>query len=299
MKPKVIARHLVAEVAPGTRIYDYARGLFIQLPTRASLKKALSKGRLILNATTAKSATHVNQGDLIELLEGTEKITPYHLDLPIIYQDQSLAVIHKPAGIPVSGNQFRCIQNALPHVLAKSAFPDALRMPRPVHRLDAATQGLLLVGRSASALVELSQQFEQGQIKKLYAAIINGKMEGEQVIDKPLDGKVAITGYKTIQVVPSLRNGHLSLLELSPQTGRTHQLRKHLSGIGHPIVGDKRYGIAGSVMLHKGLFLAAVGLSFLHPETGAQMSFNIPIPPKFGKLMERETRRWKAYQNNS
>ncbi len=119
-------------------------------------------------------------------------------------------------------------------------------------------------------------------------------MQGE--IDFQVENKEAFTSYNISQSVPSLRNTHLSLLNLNPKTGRTHQIRKHLSGIGHPIFGDKLYGTEGEIYKGKGLFLAAVKVEFRHPITGEKMNISIDTPHKFTSLLVREERRFREYQ---
>ena len=114
---------------------------------------------------------------------------PYELNLEIIFEDESLAIINKPAGISVSGNKYRTIQNALLANLRTSSEPDSLKWPRPVHRLDYATSGLLIIAKTSSALVSLGKQFEERRIKKSYKAIVIGKVNNEGVIAEKINDK--------------------------------------------------------------------------------------------------------------
>jgi len=116
-------------------------------------------------------------------------------------------------------------------------------------------------------------------------------------LEKPIDGKDAITYFEKIKVVPSLKNKWLSLIDLFPQTGRTHQLRIHLSSLGFPILGDALYGKEGMILKHKGLFLCAVELIFSHPKTNEKMKVEINVPQKYETLLRREERRWQKYQS--
>ncbi len=295
-KARIIQRHEVPALDRAVRISDYAIGLFIELPSRASLKKAFKKGRILLNDQQAHSGDWLKQGDIIALMEAASIPRPYRMILDLVHLDNHLAIIHKPAGIIVSGNQFRSIQNVLPYNLSSSPEPDALQIPRPLHRLDAPTQGLLMVARTARAQMEFSRQFEEGEIKKTYEAIIVGEPPRQTQINSPIDGKPAITDMESLSSTASLRSGHLTHLKLFPQTGRTHQLRKHLASIGKPIAGDKLYGTDGEVLLHKGLFLAATALDFFHPFEEKRLKIELPTPTKFYSYLDREQRRWLKFK---
>ncbi|MEM9991827.1 MAG: RluA family pseudouridine synthase, partial [Bacteroidota bacterium] len=221
---------------------------------------------------------------------------PYRLSLEVVYEDDWIAVVNKPSGLVVSGNQFRTLENALLHNLLSSKQPDALRAFRTAHRLDAPTSGLVLIAKTASVRVELGKLFEERRIHKRYQAIVIGKTAAVGDITSPIEQKEAYSKYECVKCVPSLRNQYLSLLNLYPTTGRTHQLRIHLASIGHPIMGDKQYGKAGEIMKHKGLFLAAVALEFQHPITTEHLQITIDMPHKFKSLLTREERRWHNWQ---
>lgn len=292
----VIASHIVPEEHEEIRIYDYAQQIFPTIPSRKAVKKAISRGEITVNGEKTTTGWWIKSGQKIEWLEST--VNPpkaYQLELEVVYEDEYLAIIHKPAGITVSGNQYRTIQNALIDNLKTSNEEDALRWPKPVHRLDYATSGLLIIAKTGKALVKLGQQFQNKEIQKTYAAIVIGKIQENGTINEAIEGLPSSTKYSLKLVVPSLRSEHLSLLELYPKTGRTHQLRIHLSQLGFPILGDKIYGNEGAIFKGKGLFLAAIGLAFHHPITEVPLSINIPIPEKFEALLEREERRWNKY----
>ncbi|MBN1532050.1 MAG: RluA family pseudouridine synthase [Spirochaetes bacterium] len=213
----------------------------------------------------------------------------------MVYEDEYLAVIVKPAGIVVSGNRFRTVENALQGNLNQTGADDGLKRPKPVHRLDSMTRGLLIVSKTAHAHVDIGRQFQAGLVQKVYTAVVKGTPPRNGSISEMIENRTAETRYSLIQSVPSLKNGTVSLINLYPETGRTHQLRIHLAGIGHPIIGDVCYGEKGDVLLHKGLFLAAVGLAFGHPESGERLEFRIDAPCKFRSFLERERRRWERY----
>mgnify|MGYP006103514885 CR=1 FL=1 len=292
----VLKTHIVPEDVEEIRLYDYVQQVFTTIPSRKGVKKAIAREEILVDGKKTSTGHWVKAGQQIELLESSANPPKeYHLKLDIVFEDEFMAVINKPAGIPVSGNQFRTIQNAIIGNVSLSKEEDALRWPKPVHRLDGPTSGLLIIAKTAKALVKLGQQFEQKTIHKKYAAIVMGKPPESGSIASDVEGLSSLSEYKTIKTIESLRSGHLSLLELSPKTGRTHQLRIHLSSIGLPILGDKIYGDEGNVLEGKGLFLSALELNLNHPITNEGLSIKIDIPHKFNSLLEREVKMWKKY----
>ena len=291
-----IASHRVLHVNESIRLSDYCLPIFEKyIPSRKGIKKAFKNKIIYVDGKVGCSGDWVEKGQLIELKElDMPPPKPYSLDFDIIYEDDHFAVINKPAGISVSGNQFNTIQNAIVDKIKPSKEHDALKWARPVHRLDNPTSGLLLIAKTASSIINLSEQFEKREIKKEYTAIIHGNPPNEGKIMFPIGQKEAISVFKKLQAVPSLEFEYLTLISLSPQTGRTHQLRIHCAKEEFPIVGDKLY-IKGKTIFHKGLFLAATSLDLKHPNSGETMQFNISPPSKFESLLKREERRWSKY----
>ena len=278
------------------RIFDYVcvylSGVF---PSKNGVKKAFKDELILLNGKIALSGEWLAEGDKVEVKAqdlGAFKIFP--LKLEVLFEDAFMAVINKPAGFPVSGNYYKTIQNALPYNLSVSKEEDALMLPRPVHRLDKLTSGLLLVAKTRSAQINLGQQFENQQISKTYVALVKGKLEGEGVLDSSIDQQKAKTFYKSVRVEQSLSYADVSMVELQPKTGRTHQLRIHMAEIGHPIVGDTIYD-SERVLKGKGLFLIAFKVSFFHPITRLNETFEISLPSKFDAFLKREKRRWNKF----
>lgn len=292
----LLQTHTVPLGVEEIRLYEYIADVFQDIPSKSAVKKHIKKGRILLDGKQTKTGTWVKPGQKIEWMDLEEKLPkPYHLNFDIVYQDEHLAVVNKPGGIPVSGNQFMTMQNALVDKLSTSTESDALKYAKPVHRLDAATCGLLLVAKTAKTLMLLGKMLESKIIDKKYCAVVKGEVPDEGEINSPIDGKRSETEYKNVFTVPSLRNGALSLVDLYPKTGRTHQLRIHMSEMGHPIMGDVLYDREEEVFKGKGLFLCAKGLRFNHPITDEELTIQIEEPTKFETLMRREEERYYKF----
>ncbi len=296
---KTIFQHIVTEEITGTvRASDYLSEHIPYFETKSAVKKAIKKKRFLINGKICNTGTLIKKGQTIELLEEKIQIKKiFKLSTEIIFEDDFIALIRKPAGISVSGNYFKTIQNALPYNLKKSSQKDALQIPLPVHRLDNPTSGLLLIAKTQKVRINLGKQFEEKKIRKKYNAVVIGKPPKSGIIDFSLEGKNALTRYETLKTEKSLRNGHLSLLNLYPETGRTHQLRIHCEKAGFPILGDKLYNGNLPVFIGKGLFLSASEISFTHPFTNDLLTLKIPYPPKFDKIIEREKQRYLKHYN--
>lgn len=270
------------------RLADYLRNKNSSYPTKSALKKALSKGLIKVNHLQANTATLISGGETITIKKEVNKPLGRELVFPleVVYEDDYLAIINKPAGILVSGNSFKTITNALVQNLNLSSQNDSTK-PQPVHRLDYPTTGLLLAGKTGSSITELNKLFENKQIHKQYLAITIGEMPQQKgVIINEVDDKPAESHYKVLQTVASKRFDFLNLLELSPKTGRRHQLRKHLATIGNPILGDKEYGKEGLILNGKGLYLHAFSLDFTHPFTEEKLQIKSNVPSRFSKIID-------------
>ncbi len=235
----------------------------------------------------ATSATYITGGETIILSITNDDYNQkkFTLNLKVLYEDDYLAVIEKPAGLLVSGNTFKTVTNALIRNLKKSNCTDATKA-QPVHRLDFETTGALLIGKTSSSIRNLNKLFEYKTVKKTYHAITIGKMTNEGSISIAINDKPSISNYKLIDSVSSQRFGILNLLQLEPQTGRHHQLRKHLSHIGHPILGDKAYGEEPLILNGKGLYLHASRLEFIHPFTHKKLCIKSELPKRFKKIFK-------------
>jgi RluA family pseudouridine synthase len=297
MRNQIIDTIEVKKVEPSVRLSDFMVDKSVHLPSRKSIKKALKKGLVLKNGEVAFSGDYVLENDLIEIIKEdlpVKKVFP--LEIEVVFEDEYMAVVNKPAGYPVSGNYFKTIENALPHNLKPSSEKDALEYSRCIHRLDNPTSGLLIVAKTKGARVFLGQELEKGTIEKSYLCITQGQMASAGLLQIPIDGKNAITRFKVLSSVPSLRSGQLNLVTCKIETGRTHQIRKHFSYIGHPILGDKEYGVEGNVLLGKGMFLCAYQLSFTHPISKQQRIIELNPPNKFLAQLQREKDRFGKFR---
>ncbi len=270
--------------------------IFKDLASKAKAKKAISAGELLVNGEAVNFDKRVFPGDEITFNgyqpKGRVTMKVFPLDLEVLYDDAHIAAVHKPGGIPVNGNQFKTLENALPHNLRVSKESDALKFPMPLHRLDAPTTGIVLIAKTNRAQVKMGQLFESKGIDKRYKAIVIGELPQEKgEVNEPIDRKPSKSKYEVVSKGASHKYGKLTLVDLYPVTGRTHQLRIHMEFLGCPIVGDKQYAGGQEVLNGKGLMLCSDRVSFVHPISNKPMVIETQIPNKFKKYMEREASR--------
>lgn len=264
---------------------EYAIGIFNTIPTKTSLRKAIDKKLIMVNGKPGTTLTYITGGEEITYSPPPETTAKKQLLLPleVLFEDEYIAVVHKPPGILVNGNTFETVDNALPQNLTKSTLPDAVR-PRPVHRLDYGTSGLLLIGKTSQSIISLSKMLEHKEITKSYYAITVGPMKDRGTINEDVDDRSAISHFRVEKSVFSTRFECLNLVRLYLETGRRHQLRKHLASIGNPILGDQEYGIIDKILIGKGIYLHAYSLSFVHPFTNEAIHIEKSLPKKFLKI---------------
>ena len=271
-------------------IMEYCARSFPILGSKTAVKKAILKEQVLLNDKLATINDFVRNGDLIQLLK--QEVKPvtkskFDMDMPVVYEDDYLIIVDKPGGIAVNGNRNKTVENALIALAQKTTQKDALPMPTAVHRLDVPTKGLVMFAKTKTALIRLNKAFQNGEVSKVYYAIVHGKTPAKGLINTPIDDKPSETEFELIKTAKGRGRGaeELSLVKLMPITGRTHQLRIHLQRIGHLVLGDKQYAGRQRTLLKKGLFLCACELHFLHPITKAPMKIQIPIPKRFKRLV--------------
>ena len=281
---------------------------------RSQIKNAIEEGDVTVNGKEPKASQHLKAGDIVELhLEPAVDAVAVPQDIPldIVYEDASVIVINKPAGMvvhPAPGNPDNTLVNALLfHCHDLSGIGGVLR-PGIVHRLDKETSGLIVAAKSDEAHRKLSAQFEKHDVHKKYIALVWGDVRGQSgeivlpVGRHPVDrkkmstksrhGKDALTLWKVRE-----RYATATLLDIEIKTGRTHQIRVHLTERGYPVVGDAVYGNASRLQTIKDAALKAriksIGrqvlhaaqLSFIHPQSNERMVFTAPLPPDLENLL--------------
>ena len=279
---QLLETHIAEEQKKPIRFQEYGVGIFKTITTKSGIKKGIKKKIIFIDGALATTSKYIFGGEKIELfnVDNQAGIKELKLNLKILFEDDYLAIIFKPVGILVSGNKLVTIANGLTHNLKKSKQPDAVK-PQPIHRLDYPTSGVLLIGKTSSAIRNLSQLFEKKEIQKTYIAISVGRMEKTGEIKDLIDEKEAFTAFKVLRTVTSERFEFLNLVKLKPTTGRKHQLRRHLYSIGNPILGDKEYFLDHKILNGKGLYLHASSLEFIHPFTQEKLLVTEELPKKF------------------
>ena len=263
------------------------------LGSRSAARKAIADGRLKMNGAKVYPSDTIKNGDLIVLTgTGISKAKKFDFEITEVFEDEHLIIVNKPAGIAVNGDRIKTVENALAGSIKVSRQSDALPRPVAVHRLDVPTKGLVMLAKTKSALIALSNAFETNQIEKEYFAVVHGKPQKQGVITKPIEGKKSESRFQLERIVPSRNFENLSAVKLKPITGRTHQLRIHMASIGHLIVGDRLYAKGTNTILGKGLFLCAIKITFNHPVTEKRTVLSIKPPSKFIRLLDRQQERF-------
>ena len=290
--------------------------------SRTRIKNLILKGKLKLNGKVINSPSHkVLKGDKINLKIPEPKkasLKPFDFKLNIVYEDDDLLVINKPAGIimhPGAGNYDNTIVNALMHYCGEnlSNIGDELR-PGIVHRIDKDTSGLIVVAKNNETHENLSRQFNKHTINRIYQLMIWGKLRPQsgkietlitrsssnrQLMEVGITkGKKAITNYKTLEIFENNKTPTLSLVECKLETGRTHQIRVHMSYKGNNILGDNKYKKKFKklknidINLEKSLyklnrqFLHAKTLGFTHPKSGKELEFSSILPQDLENILK-------------
>jgi len=260
--------------------------------SRTHARRLIEDGDITVNDLTAKPGQKLAAGDIVRVNvppPPPSHLVPEDIPLSILYEDDDVMVIDKPAGLtvhPAPAHPGHTLMNAIiSHVPGLAGEEGTLR-PGIVHRLDKDTSGLILAAKNRQAQAELMAQFQKREVKKVYLALVRGRLSPEQgVIEAALGrdlhnrkkmavvsrGRSAATEYRVVEYL-----GGYTLLEVMPKTGRTHQIRVHLAAIGFPVVGDATYG-AGSPYL-KRQFLHASRLGFRLPSSGEFVEFTAELP---------------------
>ena len=269
---------------------------------RAEVQRAIAQGRILVEGTARPKSFRLSGGERVEaLLGGPGDLLPEPGPLTIRFEDDHLLVISKPAGMVTQPTASRRTGTLVNRLLALSVPLSRLGgedRPGIVHRLDAGTSGLMLVAKDDEAHRALSAMFRAHTVERGYLALVRGKVEHDRLlIDAPLERHRArirvgaVTGKEaTTEIEVRERFDHATLLEARPRTGRTHQVRVHLSAIGHPILGDRAYGGGGDQAARLGLtrpFLHSWRVAFWHPGTGARIQLEEPLTSELREVLAR------------
>jgi 23S rRNA pseudouridine1911/1915/1917 synthase len=299
--------------------------------TRSRLQAAADEGKILVNKLPVKSSYKVKPGDEISIVMDYPrrelKIIPENIPLNIVYEDDSVIVLNKPAGLvvhPGHGNYSGTLVNALAyHFKELPLFNSDDPRPGLIHRIDKNTSGLLVVAKTTEAKVSLSLQFFEKTTKRRYVALVWGDLQNNEgtitgnigrslknrqvftVFPEGEHGKPAVTHYKVIE-----RLGYVNLVECRLETGRTHQIRVHMKHIGHPLFNDDNYGgdqiLRGTTFTKYRQFVAncfemiprqalhAQMLGFVHPVTGEEMIFESELPDDLANVIVK----WRNYLSN-
>jgi len=285
--------------------------------SRNSLQKMIVEGDILVNGQIVPRHYKVKEKDVVTINLPPVKphrAFPEKIPLDIIYEDESVIVLNKPAGMvahPACGNYSGTLVNALLYhfpSLASGEFPDINRVGL-VHRLDKDTSGVMVVAKNSTSLSHLAKQFEDKKVEKVYVALVFGRITNpEGSIEAPVGRKItdrrkmAVTSIRSRQAITRFRVreilGDFTLLDVSPKTGRTHQIRVHLAHIGHPVVGDVEYGRpAPKNWAVSRQLLHAYKLGFVHPAKKEWVEFTAPLPQELKKAIANLRKDMKIRQN--
>lgn len=294
---------IIQVIEPAVRLDRYLAGEYPEL-SRSRLQKFIAQGYILVNGCGPKVSQRLNAGDEIRVsLPPPEPIFPIPEAIPlkIVYENDDVIVVDKPAGLavhPAPGHASHTLVNALlAHSTALRSFGDTAR-PGIVHRLDKDTSGLMVVAKNISAQQYLINQFKAHLVSKVYLVLVKGRLTPMQgIIEAPVGretsnrkrmavvagGKEGRTRYRVKEYI-----GDYTLLEVQTETGRTHQIRVHLSAIGYPVVGDKVYGVKSAYLKRQFVHARHLGL---HLPSGEYLEFVSDLPSDLKLALELMRRR--------
>lgn len=273
--------------------------------SRSFVKKLMESGNVLANGRAVKPSQEVAAGDEFTVILPDVKeysVRAENIPIDIIYEDCDLAVVNKPQGMTVhmgNGNTDGTLVNALLYRLDSLSGINGVMRPGIVHRIDKDTSGLLVVAKNDAAHKSLSEQIAAKTCRRTYLALLEGKLPDDcgtvttyigrsprdrlkMAVVPPDKGKIAVTEYKVEK-----RYENYTLCRFDLKTGRTHQIRVHAKHLGHPIVGDTVYGIKKQKFRLRGQLLHAFRLTFVHPSTGKEMTFEAPLPDYFTDVLNK------------
>jgi 23S rRNA pseudouridine1911/1915/1917 synthase len=321
VRVNIFPKHFVAKVEDAGKRLDQFLASQIAETSRARVRQLIDERKALVNDEAAKPSLRLRGGERITILQDVKspplRAMAEEIPLDIVYEDDDLAVVNKAAGMMVhagagatEGERNRgTLVNALLHRFGQLSGVGGELRPGIVHRLDKATSGLIVVAKNDEAHRKLATQFARREVKKTYIALVHGWMKQDRgtirssisrdqvrrtrMTTKGSGGREAITHY-TVQKRIDSKYGKFTLLEVRIDTGRTHQIRVHLSSLRHPIVGDTLYGAPRemSAKNEAGIslprnFLHAAALQLQHPRSSVSLSFTRPLPEELQDFLKR------------
>ena len=273
--------------------------------TRSYLQKLIKEGQVLVNGKTVKSGYQLSKSDEVSVTIPEPKeldVEPQKIDLDIVYEDEDVILINKPKGMvvhPAPGHTTDTLVNGLLyHCKDNLSGINGVARPGIVHRIDRDTTGILIVCKNDMSHNSIAAQLKEHSINRRYRALVHGNLKedtgtvegpiGRHPVDRKKmainerNGKPAVTHYTVLE-----RFGNYTLIECKLETGRTHQIRVHMTSIGHPLVGDEVYGPAKCPFKLQGQCLHAMVLGFVHPRTGEYMEFSADLPEYFKDLLKK------------
>jgi 23S rRNA pseudouridine1911/1915/1917 synthase len=278
--------------------------------SRSQLQKLIADGHVTVAGRSARANLQLKSGDLVrvELPEAAPaSVAGEELPLEILFQDDDLAVVNKPAGMvvhPAAGHSSGTLVNALLHHLTGLSGIGGETRPGIVHRLDRGTSGVMVIAKNDQAHQELSRQFHDREVEKEYIALVWGVVQAGRRIDaaigrdpddrQKMSARAKHARSAVTRITRAMHLPGLTLCQVAIHTGRTHQIRVHLSAIGHPVVGDSVYGgvhrrVPGDIRAVQRLerpFLHAARLAFTHPRDGRRLEFTAPLPDDLQDVLD-------------
>lgn len=320
-----IATYTVLPEAAGQRL-DAWIAAQLDGVSRSRVQLLLSQGSVVVDGKPARASQKLRGGEVVEV-HGEPVPAPLRamaedIPLDIMYEDDDLSVVNKPAGMMVhagsgatdDARNHGTLVNALLHHYEQLSSTGGELRPGIVHRLDKQTSGLIIIARNDAAHLKLAEMFSRRQVRKTYIALVHGDLKQDagtinaaisrdtirrtrMTTRRATGGRTAVSHYEMMQRIDS-RFGKFSLVHVRIETGRTHQIRVHMASIGHPVVGDTLYGApariaasqkdgqAGSISLDRN-FLHAAELAFAHPRTGKMLELSAPLPEELEEFLAR------------
>ena len=277
--------------------------MMVQDISRSKLQKMIDNGYILVNNKKVKASYLVKENDVVTIMDYEENndILPQNIPLDIVYEDEYLLVVNKPSGMvvhPAPGNYKDTLVNALMyHCNNNLSTVNGSIRPGIVHRIDADTSGLLLVAKNDRVHDDLAKQISEKSVVRKYICLVHGVIsEDSATVDAPIGRdtnnrkKMCVTGENSKEAVTHIkvieRYNDATLIECTLETGRTHQIRVHMSYINHPVVNDPVYGYNKLDDKNFGQMLHAMEIGFVHPITHEFMDFKVDPPEEFNKILE-------------